>query len=109
MDTLHASELLAETLYRLKDLVSTRLHIYSLLLILGKISYSEEQIARELHVTKAAVSKSKQIVQQFFNIPCRVGRTEASRAKFASIALNRSRNRPSQNPKWTGQKFFSRL
>ena len=106
VDTLHASEMVAEILYRLKDLISTRLHIYSLLILLGKISDSEESIARELGVTKAAVSKSKIIIQEFFNLPCRVGRKDESRAKFSALALNRSRPR---DVRWIGQKYFSRL
>jgi len=106
VDTLHASEMVAEILFRLKDLLATRLHIYALLICLGKISDSEESVARELGVTKAAISKAKIIVQEFFNIPCRVGRRDESRAKFSALALNRSRPRGVQ---WTGSKYFSRL
>ncbi len=109
VDTLHASEMIAEILFRLKDLLATRLHIYALLICLGKISDSEESIARELGVTKAAVSKAKLIIQSWFALPCRVGRKDESRAKFASLALARAHNRRPTSPKWTGQKFFSRL
>ena len=106
VDTLHASEMVAEILFRLKDLLATRLHIYALLICLGKISDSEESVARELGVTKAAISKAKIIVQEFFGLPCRVGRKDESRAKFSALAL--SRNRP-RNVRWTGSKYFSRL
>ncbi len=106
VDSLVASETVAEILFRLKDLLATRLHIYALLICLGKISESEEEIARDLGVTKAAVSKSKIIVQEFFGLPCRVGRKDESRAKFSSLALNRGRPK---RAKWTGQKFFASL
>lgn len=106
IDRLIASEALADMLFRLKDLVSTRLHIHALLLCLGKISDSEEAVARQLGVTKAAVSKSKILIQQYFNLPCRVGRTAGARSKFSAIALNRASRRQTQ---WTGQKYFARL
>ena len=105
VDSLAVSEQVSEILFRLKDLLATRLHIYALLICLGKISGSEEEIARELGVTKQAVSKSKIIVQEFFNLPCRAGRKDESRAKFSTLALSRS---PKQ-VRWTGQKYFARL
>jgi hypothetical protein len=107
VDELVASELISETLFRLKDLLSTRLHIHALLICLGKISDSEETVARDLGVTKAAVSKAKIVVQEWFGLPCRVGRKDESRAKFARIALTRAR--ATTRPTWTGQKFFNRL
>ncbi len=106
VDALAASEMISEILFRLKDLLGTRLHIYALLICMGKISEPEEAVARDLGVTKAAVSKAKIVVQEFFGLPCRVGRKDESRAKFARLALNRSRPR---DVRWIGQKYFSRL
>ena len=108
VDGLIASELIAETLFRLKDLLTTRLHVYALLICMGKIGDSEETVARELGVTKAAVSKAKIIVQEWFGLPCRVGRKDKSRAKFAQLALSRAR-KARQEPAWIGQKFFTGL
>ncbi len=53
VDGVVASQLIAECLFRLKDLLATRLHVYALLICLGKIADSEEVVARELGVTKA--------------------------------------------------------
>ncbi len=108
VDGVVASQLIAECLFRLKDLLATRLHVYALLICLGKIADSEEVVARELGVTKAAVSKAKIVVQEFFGLPCRVGRKDEARAKFASLALARARARNGQ-AQWTGQKFFAGL
>lgn len=104
-ERLIASELLADVLLKLKDLLGTRLHIYALLICLGKISEPEEVVARELGVTKAAVSKAKIIVQEFFNLPCRVGRRDESRTKFATLAMTR----PRREARWIGHKYFARL
>jgi hypothetical protein len=106
VDSLAASEMISEALFRLKDLLGTRLHIYALLICLGKISEPEEEVARELGVTKQAVSKAKITVQAFFNLPCRVGRKDESRAKFCALAMTRQ---PKTRTRWTGQKYFARL
>lgn len=104
-DRLAASEMLADILFRLKDLIGTRLHIYAMLFCLGKISEPEEVIAHELGVTKQAVSRAKTRVQDFFDMSCRVGRRDESRAKFSVLAMTRSR----QKIRWSGQKYFARL
>lgn len=105
VDKVAASEVLAECLFRLKDLIHTRLHVYALLICLGKIPDAEETVARELGVTKAAVSRAKIIVQEFYGLPCRVGRTEQARVKFTALALSR----PQTRKRWQGKRFFSQL
>jgi hypothetical protein len=105
IDKVAASEVLAECLYRLKDFIHTRLHIYALLICLGKIPDAEATVARELGVTKAAVSRAKIIVQEFYGLPSRVGRSDEARSKFASLALTRKPKRV----KWDGRRWFTGL
>lgn len=104
MDRLRASEMLADVLLRLKDIIGSRLYVHALLIVLGKLPDSEEAIARQLGVSKAAVSKAKITVQEFFDLPCRVGRTPASRAKFTALALARQHRK--HQAQWPGQHHF---
>lgn len=105
VDKVAAAEVLAECLFRLKDLIHTRLHVYALLICLGKIPDAEEVVARQLGVTKAAVSRAKIIVQEFYGLHCRVGRTQQARSKFTALALSR----PAKPQRWHGKRFFSDL
>lgn len=106
MARIRASEMLADVLFRLKDIVGSRIHLHALLLILGKLPGSEESIGRELGVSKAAISKAKIIVQEWFAVPCRTGRTVESRAKFTCIKISQPRR---QQPLWQGQQYFQQI
>jgi hypothetical protein len=103
VDAAAVHERVSEFLFRLKDTVHTQLHVYALLICLGKIADPEEVIARRLGVTKQAVSKCKIMVQEFYGLRCRVGRSDKARRKFAAIVLNRE----PQQRNWEGMKFFS--
>lgn len=92
---------IGDLLFLLKDVSSPRIHIYALLLLLGKIREPEAELARKLGVTKAQISKVKIQVQDFYNLPCRVGRSEEARAKFSHVGL--SRRLPKRNgTNWVG-------
>lgn len=103
-DAVAVHERVSEFLFLLKDVLNTRLHIYAVLICMGKIPDSEEEIARELGVTKQAVSKSKINVQKWFWTPCRVGRKDESRSKFCAIAMSRGPRR--QKQQWNAQRLF---
>lgn len=102
-ETSQTLDAIGELLNLLKDVSNSRLYVYALLIVLGRIGESEEVIACKLGVTKAAVSKAKIAVQDFYNIPSRTGRKESSRKAFTEVALDRGCRKPVE---WKGARLF---
>jgi hypothetical protein len=100
-----------EVVLRVVDLLrrydNPRLAAHCLMLLLAREPMSEVAIARQLGVTKAAVSAVKVSLQDALGMHSRVGRSDAARRKFSELAVARGPRRRS-SPAWPAQSLWNR-
>lgn len=77
-----------------------------LLLLISRQEKSEVQIARELGVTKAAVSAVHSNLRDILGFRGRCGRSDAARERFSIECTQRHKAKP--QPKWTGLQEWSK-
>lgn len=100
-----AMEAVCELCHYLKDTPNTRIFCYSILMIFGRMEMSETELAKQVGVTKACVSKIKTTVQDHYGIPTVFGRSNAARALFSSRRIDSVLGPPKPVKQWPGKKL----